>query len=155
MIEVDRTGGRYDGNVYMCWTKFVGASPSTTIMFSRSTNGGASFSKPIGISGKVSGQGCDVAVEADGDVYVDWRDFDGSASFQQFGVSAVRSGDGGLTFGRYVKVAPLVAYNPFDTARDCGDGADLCPSEFVFARVPLEPRITSDPTGQLDGVFAI
>jgi hypothetical protein len=67
----------------------------------------------------------------------------------------VRSGDGGETFGKVVKVATLDAYNPFDTARDCGDGADACPSEFVFHRVPLEPRITADPTGLLPGVFAI
>jgi hypothetical protein len=154
MIEVDRTGGSYDANVYFCWTKFP-AFGQTTIMFSRSTDGGESFSKPIGISGKLSGQGCDIAVEADGDVYVDWRDFAGNASFQKFGVSVTRSGDGGLTFGRVVKVAPLIAYNPFDTARDCGDGVDLCPSEFVFGRVPLEPRITSDPTGELPGVFAV
>jgi len=154
MIEVDRTGGRFDGNVYMCWTKFPGFG-QTTIMFSRSTNGGLSFSKPIGISGRISGQGCDIAVEADGDVYVDWRDFAGNASFQKFGVSVTRSSDGGQTFGKVVKVAPLVAYNPFDTARDCGDGDDLCPSEFVFHRVPLEPRITSDPTGRLAGVFAV
>jgi hypothetical protein len=155
MIEVDRTGGSHDGSVYMCWTKFVGAASSTTILFSRSTDGGATFSHPIGISGNTSGQGCDIAVEADGDVYVDWRDFEGNASHQTFGVSAVRSGDGGQTFGKVVKVGQLVAYNPFDTARDCGDGADACPSGFVFHRVPLEPRITSDPTGRLPGVFAI
>lgn len=155
MIEVDRTGGPYDGNVYMCWTKFPGIGNSTTIMFSRSTNDGVTFSKAIGISGRVSGQGCDIAVEADGDVYVDWRDFAGNPPHQSFGVSSVHSPDGGQTFDKVVKVAPLIAYNPFDTARDCGDGADLCPSQFVFARVPLEPRITSDPTGELRGVFAI
>jgi hypothetical protein len=155
MIEVDRTGGSHDGSVYMCWTKFVGLAPSTTILFARSTDGGATFSHPIGISGNTSGQGCDIAVEADGDVYVDWRDFAGNSSHQTFGVSAVRSGDGGQTFGKVVKVGALDAYNPFDTARDCGDGVDACPSGFVFHRVPLEPRITSDPTGRLAGVFAI
>ena len=56
MIEVDRTGGQYDGSVYMCWTKFVGAAPSTTILFSRSTDGGATFSHPIGISGRHPGR---------------------------------------------------------------------------------------------------
>ena len=155
MIEVDRTGGVHDGSVYVCWTKFVGAASSTTVVFSHSTDGGATFSTPIKISGKTSGQGCDIAIEADGDVHVLWRDFAGQASFQTFGVSAVRSGDGGETFGKVVKVATLDAYNPFDTARDCGDGADACPSEFVFHRVPLEPRITADPTGLLPGVFAI
>ena len=91
MIEVDRTGGAHDGSVYMCWTKFVGAAPSTTILFSRSTDGGATFSHPIGIRGNTSGQGCDIAVEADGDVYVDWRDFEGNSSHQTFGVSFDRA----------------------------------------------------------------
>jgi hypothetical protein len=113
MIEVDRTGGPNDGNVYVCWTKFVGAAPSTTILFSRSTDGGVTFSRPIGISGKTSGQGCDIAVEADGDVDVLWRDFAGSASFQTFGVSATHSANAGQTFGKVVKVAPISAYNPF------------------------------------------
>lgn len=155
MIEVDRTGGPNDGNVYVCWTKFVGAASSTTIMFSRSTDGGLAFSHPIGISGKTSGQGCDIAVEADGNVDVLWRDFAGNSSHQTFGVSATHSANAGQTFGKVVKVEALSAYNPFDTARDCGDGADACPSGFVFHRVPLEPRITSDPTGELPGVFAI
>ncbi len=154
MIEVDRTGGARDGSIYMCWTKFP-ALGSSTIMLSRSTDAGITFSKPVAISGKTSGQGCDIAVEADGDVHVLWRDFAGSASFQKFGVSAVRSADGGRTFGRVVKVDTLTAYNPFDTARDCGDGTEACPAGFVFHRAPLEPRITSDPTGQLPGVFAI
>jgi hypothetical protein len=37
-----------------------------------------------------------------------------------------------------VKVANLPEYTPFDGTRDCGDGADACPSGFVFARVPLD-----------------
>lgn len=154
MIEVDRTGGPNAGNVYMCWTKFP-SNGESTIYFSRSVDGGATFSHGIAISGRFAGQGCDIAVEADGDVHVLWRDFELASAKKNFGVSAVRSGDGGKTFGKVVKVADLVAYNPFDGARDCGDGADLCPSNYVFHRVPLEPRITSDPTGQLPGVFAI
>jgi hypothetical protein len=95
-------------------------------------------------------------VEADGDVYVSWRDFDLSSSHRTFGVSVVRSSDGGQTFGKPVKIAEVVGYNPFDTfSRDCGDGTEACPAGFVFARVPLEPRLTSDPTGQLEGVFSI
>lgn len=155
MIEVDRTGGPHDGNLYECWTKFNG-NGEPTIRFARSTDDGATFTKGINISGFIPGQGCDIAVEADGDVYVLWRDFEFSSSKKNFGVSVVRSDDGGLTFSKQpTKIANLIGYNPFDTARDCGDGAELCPSEFVFGRVPLEPRITSDPSGQLPGVYAI
>lgn len=154
MIEVDRTGGPNDGNVYMCWTKFP-AFGSSQIYFSRSTDGGNTFSSGIAISPARPGQGCDIAVESDGDVYVLWRDFELSGSKKDFGISAVRSPDGGQTFSKPVKIAALPQYTPFDTARDCGDGTEACPSGFVFSRVPLEPRITSDPTGVLPGIYAI
>jgi hypothetical protein len=155
MIEVDRTGGPHDGNLYECWTKFPGFG-TARIYFARSTDGGRTFSKGISLAGKTSGQGCDIAVEADGDVYVSWRDFETPSSHRNFGVSVVRSSDGGLTFSKPVKIADIVGYNPFDTfARDCGDGAEACPARFVFARVPLEPRLTSDPTGELEGVYSV
>jgi hypothetical protein len=154
MLEVDRTGGPRDGNVYMCFTKFPGAGRGT-IYFAASSNQGRTFTKPIAISGRNAAQGCDIAVEHDGDVYVSWRDFETSSSKKNFGVSAVRSADGGLTFSSPVKVATLPGYNPFDGARDCGDGPDECPSGFVFSRVPLEPRLTTDPTGQLPGIYSI
>ena len=126
------------------------------IYFARSTDDGATFSKGISIAGKTSGQGCDIAVEADGDVYVSWRDFETSSSHRSFGMSVVRSSDGGLRFSKPVKIADIVGYNPFDTAaRDCGDGTEACPAGFVFARVPLEPRLTADPTGQLPGVYSV
>jgi len=154
MMEVDRTGGRFDGNVYYCWTKFPG-NGTPTIRIRASSDGGDTFSPPVNLTEGGAGQGCDVAVEADGDVYVIWRDFEFNSSHKNFGVSFARSTDGGLTFSRASKIASFAGYNPFDGARDCGDGAELCPSEFVFHRVPLEPRITSDPTGQLPGVFAL
>ena len=154
MVEVDRTGGPHDGNVYECWTKFP-AFGEPRIYFSRSTDEAVTFSKGIGISTATPGQGCDIAVEADGDVYVLWRNFELASARKNFGVSGVRSSDGGATFGKVFKIADLTQYTPFDTARDCGDGTEACPSGFVFSRVPLEPRITSDPTGELPGVYAI
>jgi len=155
MLEVDRTGGRYDGNVYMCFTKFPGNGQST-IYFSASSDGGRSFSRPIGISGRNAAQGCDIAVEHDGDVFVSWRDFETSSSKKNFGVSAVRSSNAGATFSKPVKVVTLgIPYNPLDGTRDCGDGPFVCPSGFVFHRVPLEPRLTADPTGELPGVYSV
>ncbi len=154
MIEVDRTGGSGDGNVYLCWTKFP-AFGESTVYFSRSTDHGLTFSRPVAVSKEFAGQGCDVAVEHDGDVYVSWRDFELKSSKKNFGVSVARSSDQGLTWNRPVKVANLPEYTPFDGTRDCGDGVDACPSGFVFGRVPLEPRMTSDPTGALDGLYVV
>jgi hypothetical protein len=154
MIEVDRTGGPTDGNVYICWTKFP-ANGTPTIRFRASSDGGDTWSRPVNLTEAGAGQGCDVAVERDGDIYVIWRDFEFASSHKNFGVSFARSTNGGISFSPHRKIRNLVAYNPFDTARDCGDGTELCPSGFVFHRYPLEPRITSDPTGDLPGVYAI
>jgi hypothetical protein len=155
MIEVDRSPtSPYEGNLYECWTKFPGLGESR-IYFARSTNDGATFSKKIQIGQRFAGQGCDIAVESDGDIYVIWRDFELQGSKKNFGISFVRSTDGGRTFSKPTKIANLNQYLPFDTARDCGDGPFECPSEFVFSRVPLEPRVTSDPTGALPGVYAV
>jgi hypothetical protein len=155
MIGVDDApASPFEGNVYYCWTKFPG-NGTPTIRFRASSDAGQTFSPPVNLTEGGAGQGCDIAVEADGDVYVIWRDFEFSSSHKNFGVSFARSTDGGLSFSKARNIRSFAGYNPFDGARDCGDGPDLCPTEFVFFRVPLEPRITSDPTGQLPGVFAI
>ena len=67
-LEVDRTGGRFDGNVYICWSRFVGFNGRTQISFSRSTDSGQTFSHPILLSFGKDVQGCDIAIEHDGDV---------------------------------------------------------------------------------------
>jgi len=155
MIEVDRSPtSPFEGNLYECWTKFPGFG-TPTIRVRASSDEGKSFAPPVNLTEGGAGQGCDIAVEADGDVYVLWRDFEFSSSHKNFGISFARSTDGGLTFTKHRKIADLVAYNPFDSARDCGDGSEACPSGFVFHRVPVEPRITSDPTGELPGVYAV
>ena len=132
MLEVDRTGGRFDGNVYMCFTKFP-AFGQSEIYFAASSDHGRSFTKPVRVSGAAAGQGCDIAVEHDGDVYVSWRDFEGNSPKKNFGVSVVRSSNAGATWSTPKVIATLPGYNPFDGARDCGDGADACPSGFVFS----------------------
>ena len=47
MLEVDRTGGATDGNVYVCWSRFSGIGQNSRIFFSRSTDHGEHFSKPV------------------------------------------------------------------------------------------------------------
>lgn len=155
MLEVDRTGGSTDGNVYVCWSRFTGLAGQNKVYFTRSTDGGATFSRPISISRSneiKSVQGCDIAIESDGDVYVSYRTFAQNQNFPT-GLGYARSTDGGASFSESNLIRTINPYNPFDVSRDCGDGTELCPSEFVFHRVPLEPRITADQTGQLPGVY--
>lgn len=154
LLEVDRTGGEHDGNVYVCWSRFTGGGQNR-ILFSRSTDTGRTFSRPISLTtpGQIgSVQGCDIAVEADGDVYVTYRTFP-IGSRRSAALAFNRSTDGGASFGNAQLLRNITEYFPSDGARDCGDGPYVCPTEFVFHRVPLEPRVTSDQSGELPGVY--
>ena len=156
MLEVDRTGGPTDGNVYVCWSRFTGIGQNSKILFSRSTDHGAHFSRPIQLAIHGKGgfvQGCDIAIEGDGDVYVTYRTFDDASRVGRNSLFFTRSRDGGASFGGPRRVTDFTFYNPFDGSRDCGDGTELCPSEFVFARVPLEPRSTADQSSSTNGIW--
>jgi hypothetical protein len=152
-LEVDRTGGAFDGNVYICWSRFVGANGRTQISFSRSTDLGQTFSHPILLSDGKDVQGCDIAIEHDGDVYVTWGTRNTPAAIDAQGLAIARSVNGGATFQPAHQIATFTRYFPSDGARNCGDGASACPSRFVFFRVPLEPRATADPSGLLPGIY--
>jgi hypothetical protein len=154
MVEVDRTGGPHDGNVYVCWSRFTGVGQNK-VYFSRSIDQGTTFSRPIAISRSnqiKSVQGCDIAVEADGDVYVNFRSFTLNQNFIA-GLGFARSADGGASFETAQVIRTIDFYNPFDGSRDCGDGPFLCPTGFVFHRVPLESRMTADQNGVLPGLY--
>lgn len=106
-IVADNTQSRFAGNLYIGWTQFT--LTKSVILFSRSTDGGATWSKPIEIStheglprddtGAV--EGFTGAVGSDGALYVAWAD----GSEIAFAVSH----DGGQTFSRssaIVQTAP-------------------------------------------------
>jgi hypothetical protein len=152
-MEVDRTGGEFDGNVYICWSRFVGAG-RTKIFFARSTDSGRTFSRPISLSFGKDVQGCDIAIESDGDLYVTWGTRDTPSAIDEQGLAIARSTNGGASFLPAHQIATFTRYFPSDGPRDCGDGAFICTSEFVFFRVPLEPRVTADQSGMLPGIYA-
>jgi hypothetical protein len=77
-VVADTTGSRYAGNLYVGWTHFT--LKDSTILFSRSTDGGKNWSPPITIStipglprddtGAV--EGFDAAIGPDGTIYAIW-----------------------------------------------------------------------------------
>jgi len=110
MIAVDQR----TNNVYVAWDDTVigrGAPSSSGILFSRSTDGGVTFSTPQVISDTHGGQrfgiGADPFVGPDGTVFVAWHDISNK-------ILVTSSTDGGQTFGAIHTVAPTRI--PFDAA---------------------------------------
>ena len=112
---------RYFGNVYVSWTSFRGqekfpyAVPAP-ILFSRSTDGGETWSNPVQLSAavnnfKVGGrQGSTIRTDSKGVVYVFWEGtYNGHP--EQF---MARSFDGGAAFERPRPVASVVDVGQFD-----------------------------------------
>jgi hypothetical protein len=147
----------FAGNVYAAWTNFVGNLGQDKIMFSRSTDSGATFSKPIIISKAVANaQGADIAVAPDGTVYVTWRQFAFGPANEGDGIVYVKSTDGGKTFTDPTFAFSVTPYDRSDSyvsggdARDCGSLTFACLSGFTFPRSALlAPNNTVDSAGNL------
>jgi sugar lactone lactonase YvrE len=100
VIAVDNSGGLFDGNVYVAWTEFSFAG--VQIRFSRSVDGGESFSDPIALNPiNFATSGAFPVVDPNGDIYVFWENEDIS------GIEFVKSTDGGETFSDPALVAGL------------------------------------------------
>lgn len=104
-IVTDNTHGPYAGNLYAGWTEFT--LTQSVILFSRSTDDGATWSKPIRISTQAglprddngAVEGFTGVVGPDGTLYVVWAD----------GTHVVftSSRDGGRTFAPSREVIPI------------------------------------------------
>jgi hypothetical protein len=140
----------YAGNVYAAWTLYPGAGQNQ-VLFSRSTDHGITFSRPIILSKSVpNAQGSTIAVASNGDVYVFWRQFAGVAAGVNDAIVFVKSTDGGGHFTDPATVREIVGYDRADIyatggpARDCGSGPYLCLSGFTFHRAATFPMATAD-----------
>jgi len=141
------------GNIYAAWSDFHG-NGCNEILFSRSTDHGATFSAPIKISSGICGnQGPSITIGPSRQVYIGWEAFTGGS----FGVppgSAVGAAFVSSTdFGKTFNMARIVlTYTPFTSgqfsgngARDCGDGPFACPTGFTFPRFDLAgPYLAAD-----------
>jgi hypothetical protein len=109
-------------NVYVSWSKFSGLGNSgkgnsfgsVQIVFSRSTDGGNTWSGPKPLSpahnNNAAGgrQGSQIGVAPDGTVYVVWTDVVNKQSVERMAISH----DGGASFGQSLVIAPAPSEGP-------------------------------------------
>lgn len=99
-ITADTTGGPYNDSLYISWTSLRRSSEPNMILFSRSIDGGSTFSTPQAINDDQdpgSGvQGSMPQVGPNGEAYVAWLHF---APNRPTEIVIDKSTDGGVTFG--------------------------------------------------------
>ena len=100
------------GNIYEAHTNFHANFGSSPIVFSRSTDGGATFSNPKTItSGSPSGtphnQGADIAVAPNGTIYVAYGAFQSGGNSSFNGIAIVKSTDCGKKWSQPVFVGSI------------------------------------------------
>jgi hypothetical protein len=117
MIAVDTNpASPFRDSVYVAWdnasNKNGKSSANNALLFSRSTDGGKTFSAPIAVNTLTGGPnsviGADPFVGPNGEVYVAWHDV------QNNRLMVNRSFDGGATFGQQTTISPTVI--PFAAA---------------------------------------
>jgi hypothetical protein len=154
-IEVDRTGGPCDGNVYFAWARFTGGGPSgynSSVHFVRSTYHGQTFSSPLKISQTIHDiQFPDISVTGNGHVYVTYRQFsDVRSNSRADAIVYNASTDCGASFSAPRVVQSFEPYDPTDLydsggiAGFCGDFAFHCQSGYAFMRGGTQIRATAD-----------
>ena len=143
-IEVDRTGGPCDGNVYFAWSRFT--TTASNIYLSRSTDHGATWSKPMHLTQSThSVQVPEITVTGNGHVYVTWIADVGNRKAETEAVQYARSTSCGARFAAPGNVVTFEGYAHRDGGlRDCGDLASACPSGYTFFRADTTPRAATD-----------
>ncbi|UCD94533.1 MAG: thrombospondin type 3 repeat-containing protein [Candidatus Zixiibacteriota bacterium] len=111
-ITVDRTGGPYDGNLYMSWARYPNSLYGDTMMFVRLQKDGFHFDTPYPICAPwtqcgnwpMAGQFAQPLVGSDGAVYVFFNSND-TTNCTGFGtIHMVKSTDGGATMSDPEKI---------------------------------------------------
>lgn len=107
-IAVDRSQGTHRGRIYVVWTDLRFGSPD--ILSVHSDDRGDTWSQPVRVNDDAVGNGADqffpwVAVDGAGTVYVSFLDRRGDPGNLLFGEFLATSTDGGVSFGRNIRVS--------------------------------------------------
>jgi len=151
-LTADQTTGPASGNVYVAWSQYNGFAPNNVVLFSRSTDHGMTFSRPIRVTPVSLGGAsfADLAVGTDGAVYLTFLTYP-SSSNPSTDVWLSKSTDGGASFGPPRHVASVALFDSTEfsgnSASDCGDGPFACPSGLTFSRFSTAPAVAADANG--------
>jgi len=151
-ITADQTSGPFSGNVYVAWSQYTGKAPNNSVLLSRSTDHGLTFSPAIRVTPVEQGTGSftDLAVGPDGAVYLTYLTYQ-SSSRPTADVWLLKSVNGGASFGPPSHVASITLFdsNQFsgNGAYDCGDGPFACPTGFTYSRFFSSSAVAADATG--------
>jgi hypothetical protein len=151
-LTVDQTTGPSSGNVYVAWSQYDSFAPNNAVLFSRSTDHGLTFSRPIRVTPVALGTAsfADLAVGPDGAVYLAFLTYP-SSSNPSSDVWLSKSTDGGASFGPAADVATIQLFdsNQFsgNGSESCGDGPFACPSGLTFSRFFSAPAVAADASG--------
>src|SRR5919198_1077948 len=154
-IEVDRTGGPCDGNVYFAWARFTGNTPNgfnSSVYFVRSTDHGQTFSSPMKLSQTVHDiQFPDIAITGNGHVYVTYRQFaDVRSNSTQDAIAYNASTDCGASFSAAKVIQPFEPYDPTDISSPEAPGASPIKDSGVEAPEQATPGSVVVDCGDFD-----
>ena len=147
-LALDQTSGPRSGYVYVAWAKYSGLAPNNAILFSRSTDHGQTFSRPIRVTpGLAQEQFADLAVGPDGAVYLTLRTYAAQGPTMN-AIWLVKSIDGGASWSDPQLVAQI---RPFDSTQfggdDCGDGPFACSTGLTYSRFASLSAVAADADG--------
>jgi hypothetical protein len=151
-LTADQTAGPFSGNVYVAWSQYDGFAPTNAVLFSRSTDHGLTYSRPIRVTPVSLGTAsfADLTVGPDGAVYLTFLTYP-SSSNPATDVWLSKSTDGGASFGAPAHVATIALFDSSqfsgNGASDCGDGPFACPSGLTFSRFTSAPAVAADASG--------
>ncbi len=152
-LTVDQTEGAHAGNVYVAWSQYDGFAPTNAVLFSRSIDGGLTYSRPVKVTPKERGTAsfADLAVGPDGAVWLTYLTYE-SPSRPSADIWLQGSTDGGLSFGAPMHVASITRFDSDQFTggtggADCGDGPFACPSGFTFSRFFSNSAVAADGNG--------
>jgi hypothetical protein len=151
-LTVDQTSGPGGGNVYVAWSQYDGFAPTNAVLFSRSTDHGLTFSRPVRVTPVELGTAsfADLAVGPDGAVYLTFLTYPSSAR-PTWDIWLSKSTDQGQSFGPARHVDTITAFDSDQFSQngfvDCGDGPFACPTGFTFSRFFSSSAVAADNGG--------